>query len=138
VSVHRTAVWITATVLAHTAVVVLHAWAHAKLGVDLSRFEIAFIVSVIMVAPIVAGALTWTPYRRPGAAILTVAMFGALIFGAYHHFLASGMDNISEVPSGNWGALFRLTALSLAIVEGFGSIIGLWSIRVLRRAAFRA
>jgi len=138
VSVHRTSVWITATVLAHTVVIVLHAWAHASLGVDLSRFQVAFIVSVIMVAPILAAALAWTTYRRLGAIILTVAMFGALIFGAYYHFLDSGMDNISEVPSGHWGALIRVTSVLLAITEGGGSIVGWLSIRILRRNGFRS
>lgn len=137
-TVLKVAVLTTATVLAHAVVVLLHAWAHLVLGVNMSPFQIVFIVLVIMLAPIVAAVLMWTPYRRAGALIFAVSMFGALVFGAFHHFLDPGIDNISKVPTDDWGALFRLTAVLLAIIEGWGSIVGWWSIRLIPRANVQA
>lgn len=88
-----------ATVFVHAVVVLLHAWAHMTLAVNMSWLQNAFIVSVIMAAPVVAGVLVWTQYRRAGTLILAASMFGALVFGAYHHFLDPGIDNISNVPT---------------------------------------
>ncbi|GEM_PF-2383994 len=114
-------VCITVTVGIHAVVVFWHAWAHMTLAVNMSWLQNAFIVSVIMATPVVAGVLVWAPYRRTGALALTASMFGALIFGVYHHFLDPGVDNISRVPTGGWGMLLRLTAILLAILEGWGA-----------------
>jgi hypothetical protein len=126
-------VLVTATVLAHAIVVLLHAWAHLTLAVNMPWLQNAFIISVIMTAPIVAGVLAWTRHRRAGIFIFAASMFGALVFGAYYHFLDSGMDHISRVPTDGWGALFRLTAILLVIIEGWGSIVGWWGYSLVSR-----
>ncbi len=125
---------ITATVLVHAVVVLLHAWAHLTLGVNMSGLQNGFIGVVIITAPIVAGVLVWTRFRSAGALTLAVSMFGALVFGAYHHFLEPGIDHISGVPTDSWGALFRLTAVLLAIIEAGGSLVGWWGFRLVFRA----
>ncbi len=76
------ALLMTAAVLAHAIAVVSHAWAHLALGVNMSWLHNAFIGLVIMAAPLVAGVLVWTPYRRAGAVTLAFSMLGALVFGA--------------------------------------------------------
>ncbi len=128
----------TATVLAHTAVVFSHAWAHQTLAINMSWLQNAFIGSVIIAAPIVAGVLVWTPYRRAGALILAVSMFGALVFGAYYHFLDPGIDHVSSVRTDGWGALFRLSAVLLALLEGWGSMVGWWGFHLISRARVQA
>ncbi len=130
-TVFKVAVLISVTALIHIIFVFLHAWAHLTLAVNMSWAQNAFIISVIMIAPIIAGVLIWTPFLRTGALIFTASMFGALIFGAYHHFLVPGMDHISRIPNDSWGALFRMTAILLAITEAWGSILGWWSFRSL-------
>jgi hypothetical protein len=126
-------VLVTATVLAHAIVVLLHAWAHLTLAVSLSWLQNAFIVSVIITAPIVAGVLVWTQQRRAGMFVFAASMVGALAFGAYHHFLDLGIDHISMVPTHGWGALFRLSAVLLVIIEGWGSIVGWWGYSLVSR-----
>jgi len=85
-----------------------------------------YIVVVIMVAPVIAGVLVWTAFRRAGVLLFTFAMGGALVFGGYHHFIAAGVDDITRVPGGGWGALFRVTAVALALLEAGGCGLILW------------
>lgn len=121
------------TVLVHAAIVLLHAIAHGMLEVNGSWLDNAFIVSVIMVSPIVAGAFIWTKYWRIGVAILGLSMFGAFLYGAYNHFVAHGIDNIAQVPTDHWGAIFRLTAILLATIEGLGCAAAVWAFNTYDR-----
>jgi nucleoside-diphosphate-sugar epimerase len=129
---------VTATVVAHAGVVLLHAWAHVRLAVNLSWPQNAFIGVVIMAGPLVAGALVWTRHRWAGALTLAVSMFMALVFGAYHHYFSAGMDNVSRAPAGDWGGVFRVTAALLVIVEAWGSAVGWWGFRRASPASARA
>ncbi len=137
-TVSRVAAVLTATVVVHAVVVLLHARAHQTLTINMSGLQNAFIGLVIIAAPIVAAVLVWTSYRRIGALILVASMFGALVFGGYHHFLEPGIDNISAVPTHGSGGLFRLTALLLAIIEAWGSVAGWWGFRLILRAQDQA
>ena len=134
----RIAAVLTATVVVHAVVVLLHARAHQTLTINMSGLQNAFIGLVIIAAPIVAAVLVWTSYRRIGALILAVSMLGALIFGGYHHFLDPGIDNISSVAPHDWGTVFRLTAFLLAIIEAWGSVAGWWGFRLILRAQDQA
>jgi lipopolysaccharide export LptBFGC system permease protein LptF len=107
-------------------VVVLHGFAHAKIPVPISQLQSLFIVSVIVLAPLLAMVLLWMQFRRAGGLLLFLAMAGALVFGAYNHFIVVGADHISHVPPGEWGMLFRVTAILLALAEGLGSGVGVW------------
>jgi hypothetical protein len=123
----------TITVLVHAAVIVLHAVAHGILEVNGSWFDNAFIVLVIIVSPLVAGALIWTKHRRIGVVILGLSMLGAFVYGAYNHFVALGIDNVSEVSAHGWGAIFHLTAILLAAIEGLGCAVAIWAFNILGR-----
>ena len=121
----------TILVLVHAAVVALHGVAHGILEVNGSWLDDAFIVLVIMLSPIVAGTLVWTRRRRTGVLILGLSMLGALVYGTYNHFIASGIDNLCEVSIFGWGAVFRMTAILLAITEGVGCAVAIWAFSML-------
>ncbi len=131
-SASRAAALMTRAVLAHAAVVLAHGWAHMRLSIGMSPGEDAFVGLVVVAAPLLAAVLVWTPRRRLGALLLAASMFGALVFGLYHHFLDPGPDNVFGRPFRGWNALFALTALLLAAVESWGCVLG-W--REVRRAA---
>lgn len=128
---------ITVTVLVHAVVVLWHAWAHLTLDVNMTGLQNGFIGVVIIATPILAGVLVWTRFHRAGVFMLAVSMLGALVFGAYHHFLKPGIDHISGVPTDGWGSLFRLSTILLAIIESWGSLVGWWEIRLLLHEKLR-
>ena len=116
----------TGIIVFHAFVVVLHGFAHVKIPVPISQLQSLFIVSVIVLAPLLAMVLLWMQFRRAGGLLLFLAMAGALVFGAYNHFIVVGAEHISHVPPGEWGMLFRVTAILLALAEGLGSGVGVW------------
>jgi hypothetical protein len=115
----------TAVVLAHFAVVMVHGSAHTQLNVGLAPWQTAFVLIVIVVAPLLAALLIWTRFSRSGFRLLSLAMGGALIFGVYFHYLTISPDHVSHLPPGDAQGTFRLTALLLAITEAIGLTIGL-------------
>lgn len=127
----KTRVVTTITVLVHAVIVFFHAMAHGILEVNGTWLDNMFIVSVIIVSPLAAGALLWTKHRRIGTIILGLSMLGAFMYGAYKHFLAPGIDNVSEVLAYGWGDIFRLTAIFLAVTEGIGCAVAIWAFRIL-------
>ena len=131
---NRVAWYGTTIVLAHLGVNVVHGLAHARLHVGLTRGQIDFIVSVILLAPIVAMILLWTQLRRAGAWLLLVSMAGSLAFGAYYHFVLISPDNISYVPTGSYQTTFQITALLLALTQALGCWVGAWALARLRLA----
>lgn len=114
-----------AVVLAHFVIVLLHGSAHTQLKIELAVWQTAFVLIVIIIAPLLAGILIWTRFSRFGFALLAVAMGCALVFGAYFHFLAISPDHVSHLPPGDAQGTFRLTALLLAITEAIGLVFGL-------------
>lgn len=114
-----------AVVLAHFVIVLVHGSAHTNLNVGLATWQNVFVLIVIVVAPLVAGIVIWTRFSRFGFALLSAAMGGALIFGAYFHYLAISPDHVSHLPPGDAQGTFRLTALLLALTEAIGLMIGL-------------
>lgn len=126
-----------AAVVAHAAVLVAHSAAHEILGVEASPAQLAFIVAVIIVAPLAAGLLLWKRKEKAGASLLIGSMIGSLVFGVYYHFVADTTDHVSHVarmtPLG-WSVVFQATAFLLALIEAFGVWAG-WS--VLKRSSFQ-
>ena len=111
-----------ATIIAHVAVAALHGAAHQILGVELSANQLLFIVTVIMLTPLVAGLLLWKKMRTTGALLLACSMAGSLIFGIYNHFVAISPDHVSHVgalPQDSGHSFFRLPR-TLAFVEALG------------------
>ena len=111
----------------HFVVVVLHSIAHEVLSVKASSAQLAFIIPVIIVAPVVAGILL-PKFGGAGTILLTVSMFGSFVFGVYYHFIAHTIDHVAHVAFLQpvfWSQMFQLTAFLLAFFEMFGTGIGL-------------
>ena len=108
----------------HFLAVVLHSVAHEMLAVKASPAQLAFIVPVIIVAPLVAGTML-PKFERIGAWLLLISMLGSFAFGLYYHFVADTIDHVAHVAllrPAFWSAMFQLTALLLAASEVAGAL----------------
>ena len=128
----------TVSVLAHLVVSIVHGRAHDSLAVGLSSWQNLYVLTVIIIAPLIAMVLIWTRLARPGLVLLVISMAGSLIFGIAYHYVVISPDHVSHLPPGDAQGLFRTTALLLVLTELFGVAIGLWGLRrmkiVLRNA----
>lgn len=121
--------YVTIAVLAHLIVVVLHGQAHTRLGVGLSNWQNLYVLTVIVLAPLVALALSFTRYARVGLWLLLAAMLGSLIFGGVYHYIIISHDHVAHLPSGEARGLFRTTALLLLVTEAFGVVVASLALR---------
>ena len=125
--------WVgSAVVLLHAVINIAHAVAHRELGIIVSWWQIGFIGMVIGLAPIAAATLLWTSRSPLGAWVLGGSMTGSLLFGTYYHYIAISSDHVQHLPPGDQQALFRWTALLLAISELLGLAVSLWAISRVR------
>jgi hypothetical protein len=113
-------------------VAVWHGNAHTALAIALSPQNNAFVFLVVLIAPVVAAALLWTRYVSVGVWMFFLSMLGALLFGAYHHYIVVSPDNIGHLPSGTADAhsTFITSAAALALLELASALYGafcLWS-----------
>jgi hypothetical protein len=125
---HKPALYGTVIVLVHAVIAVFHRAAHDHLHVDLSFFQQLFVYIIIVAAPFLAVFLLWTRFRRSGAWLLWLSMAGALVFGIAYHFIVVSPDNVAEIPEGEWGMVFKVTAILLAILEALACWIGIWAL----------
>jgi hypothetical protein len=116
----------------HVLVAILHSVAHVEMHVlPASFFDYAFIVVVILIAPVVAlFLLKNAPLSRLGALLLFLSMLGALLYGLVNHFLLPGADNATHMSPGVWQLPFLVTSYLLLVLEAAGSVIGVWSLFV--------
>ena len=121
----RAASYTTAIVAAHLLVNIAHGFAHRELRVGLPPAGSVFVILVVLILPLVAMALVWTVKKRLGLFLLSLSMFGSLLFGFYHHFLVVSPDHIHSQPSSEWGTTFVLTAYLLLITEAIGTYVGI-------------
>lgn len=118
----------------HFVIVVLHAIAHEVLPVKATPAQLAFIIPVIIVAPLLAGFVV-PKFTKAGTVLLTVSMLGSFVFGLYYHFIADTIDHVTHVAHMQppfWSQMFQATAYLLAISELFGTAVGaisLWAQR---------
>lgn len=121
----------------HLAVTLWHGGAHERLAVMLPPEKTAFVVIVIILAPIVAALLVWTRYARAGIWVFFLAMVGAFLFGAYHHYVLVSPDHVQHLPAGNPEAqsAFVASAAVLAVLELASALYGAFCLRRLRRPA---
>ena len=116
----------------HFLVVVLHSIAHEVLSVKASPAQLAFIVPVIIVAPVVAG-LMLLKFEKFGTLLLTASMIGSFVFGVYYHFIADTIDHVAHVGRLEprfWAQMFLATSWLLALSEMIGAVAGLiWLLR---------
>ena len=122
-------VWVTIAVLAHLIVTVLHGQAHTKLGVGLSNWQNVYVLTVIVVAPLVALVVSSTRYGRAGLWLLLVSMLGSLIFGLCYHYIIISPDHVAHLPVGEARGLFRVTAVLLLITEALGVLVAALALR---------
>jgi hypothetical protein len=117
-----TALWIVGF---HFLIVVLHSVAHEVLSVEATPAQLAFIVPVIIVAPVVAGFMM-RKFNRAGALVLLASMTGSFVFGLYYHFVADTIDHVAHVARlrpAFWSAMFRATAYLLLASEILGAAV---------------
>ena len=119
----------TVSVLAHLVVSIVHGRTHESLAVGLSTWQNGYVLTVIVIAPLIAMALIWTRLARTGLVLLVISMAGSLIFGVVYHYIVISPDHVSHIPPGDAQGLFRMTALLLVLTELFGVAVGLWGLR---------
>ena len=121
----RFALWM---IFAHYAVNAAHGAAHSQLAIPLSRSRELFIITVIGIAPLVAGMLIWRGITSVGGLLLAACMAGALVFGVWNHFVAISTDHVSHLPvvgSHLWRGVFRATAVLLVATNALGFWAGI-------------
>ena len=111
-----------ALVIVHFFVAVVHGVAHGGAHVSLTPFALVFVIVVIQLAPLVGLVLIRTQ-PRGGAAMVSVSMAGAFLFGVVNHFVLPGADHVSQVQA-QWRVLFGSTAALLALIEAGAAIVG--------------
>ena len=110
--------WLTAAVLAHLAVSIVHGRAHAGADVPLSPAANLFVFIVILAGPLIGLVLLW-PAERFGTWVIAITMAASFVFGVVNHFVLAGPDHVAYVD-GRWRPLFATTAVLLAATEAFG------------------
>ena len=113
--------WLTAALLVHLVVSIVHGAAHSEAQVPLSRAANFFVFSVILAGPLVGLALA-SFAERIGSWVIAVTMASALVFGCVNHFVLAGPDHVSQVAE-RWRPIFTTTAALLAAIEGLASAL---------------
>ena len=125
----------TVLVALHLAANAWHAVAHTGLSIALPPEKTAFVVIVILIAPLVSAWLIWTRYALAGAWMMGLSMLGGLLFGAYHHYVMVSPDNIGHLPHGSADAqsAFIASAAALALLELASALCGAFYLGTLLR-----
>lgn len=118
----------TIVVLAHLVVNLLHGNAHTSLGVGLSSWQTVYVLSVILLAPLLALVLSFTRYLRAALWLLLLSMLGSLIFGFLYHYIIISPDHVAHLPPGDARGLFRATALLLLVTEALAVVVAAMAI----------
>ncbi len=132
-----TKIAIAVLVAIHLAVALWHGNAHRALAIALPSEKNAFVFIVILIAPLVAASLMWTRYVLVGVWMFFLSMLGALLFGAYHHYVMVSPDNIGHLPHGSADAhsTFIASAAALALLELASALYGAFYLGSLLRAS---
>lgn len=115
--------------LVHQVVTLLHGQAHTSLDVGLSSWQNAYVLAVIVVAPLIALVLSFTRFVSAGLWLLLASMLGSLIFGFCYHYVIISPDHVAHLPAGDAQGLFRITALLLLVTETFGVAVAAIALR---------
>ena len=124
--VNRTNKYGTFIVLTHVLINIIHGAAHRELHVGLHSAGMLFVVSVVVLCPLLALALLWTSQKRLGLILLTFSIAASATFGLYNHFVVSGPDHVSGQPPGPWSTVFVVTAYLLFLIEAIGTYAGFY------------
>ena len=109
-------------VVAHFALTLVHASSHSALQLLPTGLDLVFILSVIMIGPIV-GLLVLRFSRILAAGLLAVLLAASFVYGFYSHFLAPGPDNVTLVLSQTWTVVFVITAALIGALEIAGVVV---------------
>lgn len=77
----------TAIVIMHALLHGLHGLAHQEIPVPLSLLQGLFVGVVVILAPIIAAGLLWTPFHGIGSWLLLSSIAGSLLSEIYNHHL---------------------------------------------------
>ncbi|SRR6266853_3515478 len=124
---------LTAVVLVHLLVSVVHGTAHSGAGVELGPSGSLFVYIVILAGPLV-GLILSIRTPRLGAWIVALTMSGSFVFGVVNHFIIDGTDHVTHVAAA-WRTSFTVTAALLAAFEAAGAAIGVREATRERRAS---
>jgi hypothetical protein len=126
---------ITGLVAVHLVATLWHGSAHTQLAIGLPPEKNIFVYVVILIAPIVAAVLVWTRFMATGFWILFLSMLGALLFGAYHHYVMVSPDNIGHLPAGSSEShsQFINSAAVIALLELAAALFATYSLGAQRR-----
>ena len=111
--------WLTATVLAHLVVSMVHGVAHTQASVPLSLAANLFVYIVILAGPLIGLALMWWSARL-GGWLIALSMAGSLVFGLVNHFVLTSPDHVAHVDP-QWRPLFTASAVLLAVTEALSA-----------------
>ena len=126
-------IWLVAV---HVAVVIPHSAAHLALGVVPSAIDIAFIVVVIVIAPIVALPFVLRG-SRVGAGLLTGTLAASWLYGMVNHFIIEGADHVIGLDQGAWQATFTISGVLLLVLEALGTLLAAWVFWRVSRSGLR-
>jgi hypothetical protein len=123
-----TRIVITTLAVIHLVATFWHGSAHTQLDITLPPGKTAFVFVVILIAPIVAAVLVWTRYVSIGLWMFGLAMLGALLFGAYHHYVMVSPDNIGHLPAGSpeSHSQFITSAAVIALLELASALVAVF------------
>jgi len=119
----------------HFGIVLLHSIAHEVLPVKATPAQLAFIIPVIVVAPILAG-IGLLKFERAGTILLAASMLASSVFGVYYHFIADTIDHVTHVARMQplyLSQMFTVTAYLLAISETAGTAVGIYHLSALKK-----
>jgi hypothetical protein len=121
----------------HLGINLWHGGGHTELAIGLPPIKTAFVVAVILVAPIVSGVLVWTRFVSPALWLFAGSMAAGLVFGVYHHYVLVSPDNIAHLPDGEAAAQagFIASAGVLALLELVCALYGAFAIGARRAYA---
>lgn len=130
----RNKIVITTLVVVHLVAAFWHGNAHTHLAINLSPGKNIFVYVVILIAPVVAGGLLWTRYFAIGLWVFALAMLGAFLFGAYHHYVMVSVDNIGHLPAGSAEShsQFIASAGMIALLELASALYGMFCLGLHR------
>jgi hypothetical protein len=109
----------------HLAAAALHGAAHGALGIPVrGTADLLVIAGAVYVGPLVALVVLSRDRATVGALCLSISMGAALIYGIAFHFVLATPDNVTSLPHGGWGVVFRATAALIAVLEALGVAAG--------------
>ena len=115
--------WLTAAVLVHFIVSIVHGAAHGGAHVRLSPMAALYVLVVIVAGPLIGLALMRSG-RRVGSWMIALTLAGSLAFGVAYHFVLANPDHVAHVDP-HWRRSFATTAGLLAVTEALGCVLAI-------------